>query len=260
MFFMATFHLAINGFRLVRGYADMSDAEGGPVAYYGDLRRWDHILKDTIFVTQENLGSAAAVNIDSSPVVTRKLTARQIYRTWTLWAHNWKVIIIPTVMLMVNIEIWIKTFYSMAVVLNIITTSLMAWRIYSIHKQSANYSLGQGKLLSILRILVESAALQLIAEIVLLALYCQDINAQYFLLECVAAVVAITFNTITLRIKVETYSEKHNSLPGMSGHPTQTIGSIPMKRIHVNIEQEVDNRDDRSFSPLDDRISEMEKA
>lgn len=52
----------MNGFRLVRGYADFRDADGGPVAYIGDLRRWDHILKDTIYATQENLGSAAAVH------------------------------------------------------------------------------------------------------------------------------------------------------------------------------------------------------
>lgn len=58
---MATFHLAMNGFRLIRGYADFRDADGGPVAYIGNLRRWDHILKDTIYATQENLGSAAAV-------------------------------------------------------------------------------------------------------------------------------------------------------------------------------------------------------
>lgn len=65
----------------------------------------------------------------------------------------------------------------------------MGYRIYVTHKRSANYNIGQGKLMSILRILVESAALQLIVEIVLLALYCGNINAQYILLESVTPLV-----------------------------------------------------------------------
>jgi len=84
---------------------------------------------------------------------------------------------------------WIKTFYSIVVVLNIITTSLMSYRIWKTHQASAQFSKNEGKLLRILRILIESAALQLIIEIVLLALYSSDINAQYILLESVAPVV-----------------------------------------------------------------------
>lgn len=63
MFFIATFHLAMNCFRLLRGYVDDRLAPGGPVGYIGDLRKWDHILKDTLYATQENLGSAAAVRL-----------------------------------------------------------------------------------------------------------------------------------------------------------------------------------------------------
>lgn len=58
---------------------------------------------------------------------------------------------------------------------------------------------------------------------------------------------AITFNTITLRIKLQTHAENKTYIPGGSTNPVQTIGSIPMKRIQVNIDQEIDNRDDRSF-------------
>ncbi|KAJ4466758.1 hypothetical protein J3R30DRAFT_3310335, partial [Lentinula aciculospora] len=76
-----------------------------------------------------------------------------IYRCWVLWSQNWRVIIFPSMLLVVNIiasymvcglystvsptetvfdsclTIWIKIFYSLAVVLNIITTSLMSYRI-----------------------------------------------------------------------------------------------------------------------------------
>jgi len=249
MFFIATFHLAMNCFRLLRGYVDDRLAPGGPVGYIGDLRKWDHILKDTLYATQENLGSAAA-----------------IYRCWVLWNYNLKVVLLPCILLFINIAAgyivcgtyssvdptatvfnprlaqWIKTFYSIAVVLNIITTGLMSYRIWGAHKRLTNHGVVQGRLLSILRILIESAALQLIVEIVLLGLYCGNINAQYIFLECVTSIVAITFNTITVRIKLNAAMEGAKS-PASSNqeNQVQTIGSTPMRRIHVNINREVDD-------------------
>lgn len=83
---------------------------------------------------------------------------------------------------------WIRAFYSIAVVQNIITTSLMAFRIWRTTHQSAKFRTDKG-LIPILRILVESAALQLVVEILLLALYCSNINAQYIMLELVTPVV-----------------------------------------------------------------------
>jgi len=52
----------MNAYRLQAGYVDHAFTQGGPAAYIGNLRPWDHILKDTLYATQENLGSAAAVN------------------------------------------------------------------------------------------------------------------------------------------------------------------------------------------------------
>ncbi|KAJ3891020.1 hypothetical protein GG344DRAFT_48182 [Lentinula edodes] len=261
MFFIATWHLAMNAYRMVEGYVDHSLAPGGAVAYIGNLRPWHHILKDTLYATQENLGSAAA-----------------IYRCWVLWSHDWKIIMFPSILLMVNIGMyrlqflsvislievkplslvagymvcglystvsptetvfdarlttWIKIFYSLAVVLNIITTSLMSYRIWRTHQQSSTYVSSSSQLMPIMRILVESAALQLFVETVLLALYSNDINAQYILLES-----AITFNAITIRIKLQSISMGGGSKFSSNG-ATQTIGSMPMRRIQVNIASDI---------------------
>ncbi|KAF8073468.1 hypothetical protein FPV67DRAFT_1477990 [Lyophyllum atratum] len=262
MFFIATFHLVMNCIRLLRGYVDHRLTPGGPVAFIGDLRPWDHILKDTLYATQENLGSAAA-----------------IYRCWVLWNRDWRVIALPCALLVVNfvagytvcatyasvdptetvfsprLDIWIRTFYSIAVVLNIITTGLMSYRIWVTHKRSAAYATGQGRLLPVLRILVESAALQLGVEIVLLALYCASINAQYILLESVASIVGITFNAITIRIKLHAISEGSSHQGSAATHPVQTIGSLPLRRIHVNITQDIEDHSDSYQTSLGDKQS-----
>ncbi|KAF8830880.1 hypothetical protein HHX47_DHR1000273 [Lentinula edodes] len=261
MFFIATWHLIMNAYRMVEGYVDYALAPGGAVAYIGNLVPWHHILKDTLYATQEILGSAAA-----------------IYRCWVLWGHNWKIILFPLTLLIVNtvagymvcglyskvsptdtvfassLTVWIKIFYTLAVVLNIITTSLMGYRIWSTHRTSARFAShrnhnnssggnNNSRLLPILRILVESAALQLIVEIVLLALYCEDINAQYILLESVASIVGITFNAITIRIKFQSIRSAASRNISSNG-AMHTVGSMPMRHIQVNIAKDVEEGDD----------------
>ena len=85
---------------------------------------------------------------------------------------------------------WITTFYAISVVQSGLTTGLMAFRIWQTDKRSASYRTNrEGNLMPIFRILIESASIQFMAEIILLALYCANYNAQYLLLELVTPLV-----------------------------------------------------------------------
>jgi len=53
---------AINLYRLLQGYVWLRDAPGGPAAYFGELGRWDHILKDSIYVAQSIIGDSVVVS------------------------------------------------------------------------------------------------------------------------------------------------------------------------------------------------------
>ncbi|KAJ3823652.1 hypothetical protein F5880DRAFT_1612704 [Lentinula raphanica] len=257
MFFIATFHMAINAYRMVEGYVDHAQGPGGASAYMSNLRSWHYILKDVLYATQENLGIAAAL---------------KIYRCWVLWSYNLKIILFPSVLLIVNIvagymvcglyhtvsstgtntvfspllTTWIKIFFSLTVASNIVTTSLTSYRIWNTHRQSAMYTGVEGdhRLKSVLRILVESAALQLVVQIFLLALYTSGINAQYIILESIASIVGITFNALIIRIKLESMSttEVHSDVEGA----TQTIGRMPTRRLQVHVELEHRVEDDLS--------------
>ena len=88
---------------------------------------------------------------------------------------------------------WITTFYSVAVVQSGLTTGLMAFRIWQTDRRSAGYRTNkQGGLMPIVRILIESASIQFIVEVILLALYCANYTAQYLLLELVTPLVVRT--------------------------------------------------------------------
>ncbi|KAJ7682235.1 hypothetical protein DFH06DRAFT_971399 [Mycena polygramma] len=195
-FVLATVHIAINCMRMMRGYVDHGSLPGGPVGYLGILSQWDHVLNNVIYATQSIIGDCVAV-----------------YRCWVLWNHNFLVVCVPFFMVFGSavsgymtcarfakiqpgstvfddsLDAWIKAFFSIAVAQNIITTSLMAWRIATINRQSSSYRVGRGNLMPMLRILVESAALYLAAEVILLFLYVTNNNAQYILLEVITPIV-----------------------------------------------------------------------
>lgn len=77
----------------------------------------------------------------------------------------------------------------MAVAQNVITTGLMAFRLWQREKQSAQFRISGGVFIPVLRTLVESAALYLLVEILLLGLYATNNNAQYIMLETVTPVI-----------------------------------------------------------------------
>jgi len=259
LFVFATIHLGMNCYRLIRGYVDFASAPGGPAAYLSELAPWDHVFKDTIYATTELLGDAIS-----------------IYRCWVIWERNWKVVALPIILLIVSIisgytvcglytvvrtdktvfdgrlASWISTFYAVAVVQSSMTTGLMMYRIWQAEKRTASYRTGRSPLRPLLWILLESAALLVIVEIVLLALYSANYNCQYLLLEPVTPIVGITFTSITLRIglraKRDTASGVTSTARAGAATPFGTVGNIPMRPIAINITKDVEANRDHNIS------------
>ncbi|KAJ8517272.1 hypothetical protein ONZ45_g5513 [Pleurotus djamor] len=260
MFFLETIHFSMHCYRILQGFSVHVNDDGGPVGYLGDLRKWHHILKALLYVTQEVLGNAAAT-----------------YRCFIIWNRKWRVVAVPVILLMgstatgyaccgrfaqfqtdpvisifdARLYSWVLSFYVLAVAQNIITTSLMAYRLWNTSRKTAQFKATENRLLPILRIIVESAALQLLVEILLLALYAQRLNAQHILLELVAAVVGITFNAITLRIRLMAVASSRTTPSEFrlsKIEPIQTIGSAPSRRVKINMVTEVEEEFDTDTS------------
>ncbi|THH32128.1 hypothetical protein EUX98_g2071 [Antrodiella citrinella] len=259
LFVLATMHLAMNCYRLIRGYVEFANAPGGAAGYLSQLAPWDHVFKDTIYATTELLGDAIS-----------------IYRCWVIWERNWKVVAFPILLLFVSIgsgytvcglytvirttktvfdgrlASWVSTFYAVAVVQSSITTGLMMYRIWQAEKRTASYRTGQSPLRPVLWILLESAALLVVVEIVLLALYTADYNCQYLLLEPVTPIVGITFTSITLRIGLRARRESNGVVSSSARHDTPfgTVGrsTIAMRPIAINVTQDIEASHDPTVS------------
>ncbi|KAF8992779.1 hypothetical protein BDQ17DRAFT_1546316 [Cyathus striatus] len=246
MFFIATFHLAINFYRLLDGYVDKGLTPFEISEYLGNLRAWHYILKDILMGIQQHLGSAAA-----------------IYRTWVLWNYNWKVVAFPIVLLTFNIIVSavisaamatnvgsifsvtvfyrvVQAYNAVAFTLSVITVGLMSYRIWTTHRKVAHSLVGQGKLLSVMWFLIESAALQIITEFILFVTTFAFDNAQFIVLELITPLVGITFNSITVRIKLQSLKEAGTQTQD-ANNPVHTIGGVPLRHIKINITKEVEN-------------------
>jgi len=264
MFIIATVHISVNSYRTIYGYVDAPD---GAVAFLGILQSWHSILTATLYATQSIMGDAVAV-----------------YRCWVIWARNYRLAALPFALLIVSIisgymvsaflamgrtgetifnerlNRWIKVFYAVAVIQNTMTTSLTAYRLWSVERASGEYRVHGGSFLPVVRILIESAALYLAAEIVLLAVYCAGSFAQYIIIDSIPPIVGITFSAIAIRVTWRSH-EDHLLRTTNSKASTEfraTVGHIPMQRIAVTITQDVE---DDGFSDtnaeqmkVDDRV------
>ncbi|KAF5368572.1 hypothetical protein D9758_002407 [Tetrapyrgos nigripes] len=234
MFVIATVHLATNWYRMLSGFVDHNVAQGGVVSYLNRLDDWSRIVVDTLYPSQENLGSAVA--------------------------RDWKVIVPPLILLVGNIvaeisilflyiradtatvifdhglQKWITSFFIINVCINIITTSMMAFKIWSTHQYWSRYNVENGSfLMSILRVFLESAALQLVTQIVLLILYAIKDNAQEILLQSAVPIVGITFNVIAIRIRIHLISSTKPTTVSQSNQSSDTIGSVRLRPLVVHV-------------------------
>lgn len=99
-----------------------------------------------------------------------------------------------------RLQSWISTFYAVSFIQSFLTTGLMAFRIWQTDNRSKKYRADKSNLIPVVRILIESAALQLLVEFLLLILYAINLNAQFILLETVTPLVVrlsdLRFSTI----------------------------------------------------------------
>jgi len=239
MFLLATAHVSINQYRTVEGYVNNSTTRGGPIVFLGPLSSWHQVSKDVLYVTISIFGDAVAV-----------------YRAWIVWNRSYLVAALPTVLFIVStisgymvcsllshipptvhvfspiFENWIKTFYAVAVVQNALTAGLIIYKIWTTARESSSYRVGRDQFMPIVKILVESAALYLAAEVVLLFVYVGGSNAQSVVQDSIPAIVTITFCLVTVRIAMRSHEDHYGSTIGSRGTGSNQargiFSSVPM--------------------------------
>ncbi|KAJ2921979.1 hypothetical protein H1R20_g15112, partial [Candolleomyces eurysporus] len=199
--------IAISIYRGIRAYA-LALVPPMPVSYYHDFAMWDNL---------------------SSPFIVTFLVWHAdilvIYRCFVVWDRRLSVVTVPILLLLTSIVINSITFrsfvepgsisrsitsvlfsmvYPVNLAQNILTTGLISYRIWCQHKESQASGLSQSgfgmSLLNVIQIIIESAMIYTIQQLLLLVLNVLQHPAQVILHATLIPSIGVVFALMTFRI------------------------------------------------------------
>jgi len=207
MFIAATTHMAVNVYRLLRGYVLHVDPLG-PGSYLSNFSRWDNMANLILTSIMVWLGDILV-----------------IYRCYLIWNRKIWVTILPVILLLFGIGSnaalffwfmhpsaenatkslpWLATVYPISFSQNTITTGMIAFKIWKQHRASAMagiaYNSSSLSLIDLFRIIIESAMIYTLQQLVLIILYPSNNNAQYIMDAAIIPSVGIVFALIAVRV------------------------------------------------------------
>ncbi|KAH9476023.1 hypothetical protein JR316_0011592 [Psilocybe cubensis] len=247
MFMVATLHLVINVYRFLRANILGVDPAGA-LHYFFDSTRWENITANAIMCVMSWLGDALV-----------------IYRCYYVWDCNFWIVALPLVLFFGTIGINSSTLYwfthpydthlkvptmisllnaifPLALTQNVLTTGLIAFKIWLQHKASSRSGVvDRGSRLSLIRILIiiiESAMVYTLQLLVVIILYFKKSNAQFIVQSAIVPSVGIVFVLIAVRVHVA----KSQSVFGTG------LGTLPAWLDEDTSDSEMNG--DRSSSPV----------
>ncbi|KAG1842251.1 hypothetical protein DFJ58DRAFT_732108 [Suillus subalutaceus] len=174
LFVLSTAHIVVVIIHIERGLVKYRDTfPGGPVAFFADVTQDTFVIKNAIYTLQTLLGDGV-VNLPFG---------QKIYRCYVVWQSAW-VIILPCMMwcgvaasgvcsvyyfsqastaeienfFASRIGHWVATFLASTLATNVLSTGLLAYRIWMIERKVSAIRTTKRKV-PILRVLVDAAVL-----------------------------------------------------------------------------------------------------
>ncbi|TFK21668.1 hypothetical protein FA15DRAFT_707020 [Coprinopsis marcescibilis] len=232
LFVYATTYTVVGVYRFVIAYGKHTIRPALAIGYYHGTRgEWDGVTQTFMI----NFGTWTA-------------DAIMIYRCFIIWNRNWLVILFPCLLLALSIAVGAYTFiftfdpslisvdqvapfYSLVFPINIgkstITTGLITHHIYQQHRASRAVGLNSNggiALVQIMRIIIESAAVYAIQQIILLVLFFLKHPAQVLFHATLLPSLGIVFLLMVLRTQAAPPQRDNKSaliiLPNLAEVPT----------------------------------------
>ncbi|KDR79637.1 hypothetical protein GALMADRAFT_137431 [Galerina marginata CBS 339.88] len=213
MFVLATVHIAIDLRRALTAFIG-SAGRGGPIALLGQVNAPTYLLKNGAYVVQALVGDAFI-----------------IYRLNLVWNGN-KLVVYPVLVSFIasigvgigalqevgraspdasvfvaSIQHWIASLFTLTLLTNFSSTTLIAFRIWSTHRQTKDI-VGSGRgILPAMVVIIESGSIYSACLVILLSLYLLGSYAQYIVLDAVTQIIGAVFSLIIVRVALGISSE-----------------------------------------------------
>ncbi|KAG2144641.1 uncharacterized protein EDB93DRAFT_1087542 [Suillus bovinus] len=229
LFMLSTAHIVVNIIHVERGLVEYRDTFlGGPIAFFADVTQTTFVTKNAIYTLQTLLGDGVV-----------------IYRCYVVWQSVW-VIIIPCMMWcgvaasgvcsvyyfsrasMAEIENffgtrighWVATFLASTLATNMLSTGLLAYRIWTIERKVSVICTTKRKV-PIFRVLIDAAVLYSAALISSLICFSLWNDGLVVMGDLIVPIVSIAFYMVFIRITTSKSKQYHLSNVGRGTTETE---------------------------------------
>ncbi|KAF5381650.1 hypothetical protein D9615_005470 [Tricholomella constricta] len=240
MFVLATMQVGVNYARIIKAFVIFKDEPGGPGAFFDHLAEFTQLFGSTLYIAQTIVGDSVVV-----------------LRCYLVFGKNFSIVAFPILLLLgstvtgvgieytfakiipeadifvVQLSQWFVAFLSLTLATNIICTSLVAYRIWSINRRVISFS--GHSLRPIMFLVIESGAIYSVTLITLLILYEVESWFQYVLIDAVSPIVGLVFSMIIVRIglglthvngQTEAFSQTSTMRVPAFGRTKETLGRV----------------------------------
>lgn len=236
MFLFASFDVAFGLRHNLDAFVYYS-GPGGAAEEFKDIGYWVNVMKTVDFVGQTTVGDAIL-----------------IYRCYMVYARRWVVILLPALIwgmtlaagiVMTWVECttqqdaqlqdpritpWLNTLTVCTLVLNVLVTTLIVWRIWRVKSKSTGATVNPRRLSRVMRIILDSGLLYTVCVVTFFGTVLAGSNAQYGVSDVVVQVIGITFNLIIIRVNDGTAPECQFTTTSGLG---RTAPGYPLRFVHT---------------------------
>jgi len=225
LLFLSTTHMVIDVIRIEQGLVVQRNSfPGGPSAFFADVTQSTFISKNSVYTLQTLLGDGVL-----------------IYRCYKVWQSFW-VIVLPC-LLWCSVAAtgvgtvytlsqatstaedifapvtyrWVTSFYATTLATNLLSTTLLAFRIWSIDRQVSHIRSTIGPLRPVLRVVRDSGLLYSVALVAALSTFAAQSTAQYVVLDMVMPIISIAFYMVIIHVQIARSGTNSKGLSTDSG-------------------------------------------
>lgn len=244
---LSTAHIIVNIVRVEDGLVKYRDMfPGGPVAFFADLTQQTVTIKNMLYILQTLLADGV-----------------MIYRCYVVW-QSVLIIILPSVLwcsLVVTGVFtiysfsrvtsnsgdiysnesgqpvqWAMAFFTLTIATNLLSSGLLAYRIWKIERDVSTVRAKKDTLMPILRVLMDSAILYSVALFTLLICYVCSNDGEVVIADMLMPIISIAFYMVLIRIAINRKHHSHSSTIGMTNEMDQgDLQQYPMQYLQVQL-------------------------
>ncbi|KAG0709468.1 hypothetical protein DFH29DRAFT_888715 [Suillus ampliporus] len=244
---LSTVHLVVDIIRIEDGLVKYGDTfPGGPTSFFQEISQWTFVTKNEIYFLHTLLGDGVV-----------------IYRCHVVWKSVW-VIVLPSI-LWCGAAVtgfiapyyasqatggksiytdetgqWVTAFFVFTISTNLISSGLLAYRIWAIECETSKIRATKGTTTYIVRVLVDAALMYSAALFSTLILFARSNNGQYVMLDMIVPIISIAFYMVLIRITLKKVTRNHlSTVYGVTISETERTNAqqYPMEPLQIHISQ-----------------------